>query len=185
VTLLGREPLHASAVVGGKNAVLLAGESGVGKTTLATRLMQAGLGFVADDVVALSREHGRLLAHPGPGLISLRHPEPFGELVGADAGGRWVAVEREPHALPVGALYLLEPSSRAGIEPVPSPAPAVLLAASFNLAVRDPARLARQLDVFAALSSVRIARLGIPARADFAAVANMLLADLYGYEVAA
>jgi hypothetical protein len=184
VTLLGREPLHAAAVACGKSAVLLAGESGTGKSTLASRLMLAGCGFLADDVTALSLQNGRLLAHPGPGVMSLRSPSGFGELVGADSCGLWMAVEREPDPLAVGALYLLEPA-REGITPVPDPEPSALLAASFNLAVRDGARLARQLDVCAALARVRVARVGVPEEADFAALAGTILADLYRCEVAA
>ena len=185
-TLLGREPLHASAVALEEGAVVLAGESGSGKTTLAAELVLAGLGFIADDVVAMSREDGRLLAHPGPGLMSQRRPLGLGEVVGGDAEGLWVAVERKPAPLPVRALYLLEPGRTAPtVSAVPDPEPAALLSTSFNLALRDPARLARQLDVFAALSAVRVARVTVPDGADFSALASMVLADLYRCEVAA
>jgi hypothetical protein len=183
-TLLGREPMHASAVACGKGAVLLAGESGTGKSTLAGQLTLAGCAFLADDVTALSLEGGHLMAHPGPGLMSLRRPTGFGELLGSDERGLWVAVEREPNPLPVSALYLLE-TGRPGITAVRDPEPTALLAASFNLAVREPARLARQLEVCSSLAAVRIARVGVPAQSDLRALSEAILADMYGCEAAA
>jgi hypothetical protein len=184
-TLLGREPLHASAVACGKGAVLLAGESRSGKTTLAAELMLEGLDFMADDVVALSLRDGRPLAHPGPGLMSLRRPYGIGETVGSDRDCLWVAVERAPQALPVSAIYLLSPDAPPGISHLTVPEPAALLAAGFTQAIRDPARLIRQLDVCAALAGARVARVGVRAGADFRALAATLLSDMYGWEAAA
>ncbi|MFO1037185.1 MAG: hypothetical protein U1E45_10100 [Geminicoccaceae bacterium] len=45
--------LHASAVAGGRGAVVLAGTSGSGKTTLTLACTRAGLCFVADDLTPL------------------------------------------------------------------------------------------------------------------------------------
>ena len=66
--------LHASAVVWHGRGVLLCGPSGSGKSTLSLRLIQAGARLVADDVVTVTAERGRLLARgPGPsGLIEAR-----------------------------------------------------------------------------------------------------------------
>jgi hypothetical protein len=174
-TLLGREPIHASAVACGEGAVLLAGESLSGKSTLAAELIESGLRLMADDVAALD---GELMVHPGPGLMSLRRPRALGEIVGGDDEGLWVSVEREPRALPVSALYLLEPARTTGISVLDAPDPGALLAASFVAVVREPARLARQLDVCAALAGARVARVGVPPGADFTALACALLADL-------
>ena len=66
--------LHASAVVWHGRGVLLRGASGSGKSALALRLLQAGARLVADDLVTVSAERGRLIAcSPRPsGLIEAR-----------------------------------------------------------------------------------------------------------------
>jgi serine kinase of HPr protein (carbohydrate metabolism regulator) len=70
--------VHASAVLAGAHAVLIRGPAGAGKSRLALGLIQAaerGLltwaRLVADDRVALSAAHGRLLARPPPTLAGL------------------------------------------------------------------------------------------------------------------
>ena len=70
--------VHASAVLAGARAVLIRGPAGAGKSRLALGLIQAaecGLlalaRLVADDRVALSAAHGRLLARPPPALAGL------------------------------------------------------------------------------------------------------------------
>jgi HPr kinase/phosphorylase len=70
--------VHASAVLTGARAILIRGPSGAGKSRLALGLIQAaGRGLlilarlVADDRVALSAAHGRLLARPPPALAGL------------------------------------------------------------------------------------------------------------------
>lgn len=53
VTALDRQPIHAAAVMRGRTALLLAGRSGVGKSTLAYAALQAGLGVLSEDCVFL------------------------------------------------------------------------------------------------------------------------------------
>ena len=69
-------PLHASAVALTPAAgVLILGPSGVGKSSLALRLMALGARLVADDGVALTVQAGALIARaPAPiaGLIEAR-----------------------------------------------------------------------------------------------------------------
>jgi len=66
--------LHGNAVLLGDAGLLILGPSGMGKSTLARRLVarrQAGCGFaalVADDRVLVSERHGRLVARPHPAL---------------------------------------------------------------------------------------------------------------------
>jgi HPr kinase/phosphorylase len=70
--------LHASAVLVGARAVLIAGPSGAGKSSLALRLIEqtpsATLPFVrlvADDRVQAQAWHGRLLVRPAENLAGL------------------------------------------------------------------------------------------------------------------
>ncbi len=74
--------IHASAVLTGRNAVLIRGSAGSGKSSLAYALIQAaetGLirfaRLVGDDRVHVEAAHGRLLVRPAEtlaGLIELR-----------------------------------------------------------------------------------------------------------------
>jgi hypothetical protein len=69
VELLKRRGLyavHAAGLSEGGRALLLAGHSGSGKSTLTVALVRAGLGFLGDDTLLLSRrpEGLRILAFP-------------------------------------------------------------------------------------------------------------------------
>jgi hypothetical protein len=195
-TLRGLEPVHASAVTLPAGAVLLAGEPGAGKTTLALTLALAGLGFLADDVVALSLRGGSLLAHPGPALTSLRptsavfaRSEQLGLSLGVeDDGSRRVALHRVAAPQPVLALCLLERAPAAGPARIREvdPEPKRLLASSFNLALRDSARLARQLDVYAALARARrVVSVTVPVGGDPEVLAEEVLESLEAVEARA
>jgi HPr kinase/phosphorylase len=68
--------LHASCVAIEGQGVLLTGDSGVGKSDLALRLIDRGAKLVADDQTELRVENGKLIASPPPsigGLIEVRH----------------------------------------------------------------------------------------------------------------
>jgi hypothetical protein len=64
VTRAGRPPLHAAAVVRGDVALLLAGRSGVGKSTLAYAARRAGGEVLSEDAVYLQREPFRVWGIP-------------------------------------------------------------------------------------------------------------------------
>lgn len=80
--------LRGAAVAAGDDALVLAGPSGAGVSTLAAALIHAGLGHVGDGQVAIERTRGRLVPMPlavatGPGswpallrrFPALRHAE--------------------------------------------------------------------------------------------------------------
>jgi hypothetical protein len=62
---LGLYMAHAAGVAANGKGLLIAGESGAGKTTLAIALARAGFAFLADDTLFLSTSNGlRALAFP-------------------------------------------------------------------------------------------------------------------------
>jgi hypothetical protein len=74
VELLKRRGLysvHAAGVCLGDRALLLAGPTASGKSTLALALVRAGFGFLADDMLFLGRRAGRLRALSFPDEIDI------------------------------------------------------------------------------------------------------------------
>jgi hypothetical protein len=62
-----------------------------------------------------------------------------------------------PDPAPLGALFLLERSAEEpAVEALSAVSPFELLASTFNLSVRTPARLLRQLDVVSAIAASRL-----------------------------
>jgi hypothetical protein len=68
---VGVTALQCACVVRQGRGLLLAGESGTGKSTLALALVRRGLAFVSDEWVYLSRSDGRLLAWGLPTPLEL------------------------------------------------------------------------------------------------------------------
>lgn len=64
-------PIHAAALAGPRGCVVLPGESGRGKTTLAAAAMQLGLTLVSDEAACLTEPLGTVLPHPRPLGLSL------------------------------------------------------------------------------------------------------------------
>lgn len=157
--LHGLEVFHASAIEVGGGAVLLAGGSGLGKSTLALNMHLAGAGFLADDSVAIETTGDQILAHPAIATAKVR--EGARPLLRADTRGalREVVVSDEHETrylvetasgpLPVRAVCMLElgedPGSLTASEGKSDPWE--LLGSTFNDVVRDPARLQGQLDL--------------------------------------
>ncbi len=160
-TLQGFEVLHASGVVLDGGAVLFAGDPGAGKSSLAAALVREGAGLLGDDAIALRESEGSLLAHPGAGSLYLRAAE-RDRLSAAELDRLGTATPfagRERYATPtsapapLAALFLLERAERGPtLERLDRVDPFELLAATFNLSVRTPARLTRQLDLVGALA---------------------------------
>src|SRR5918999_2030935 len=153
----GYELLHASAVGLGDRTIAIAGDSDSGKTTIAAHLALGGASMVTDDVLAVEGRDEGLVAHPGPRLLNLPgdiaadltrdERRRLGAIIGRDAGGWRMLVEREERALPLAALYFREPCDGPSprVEPVGRPDPALLLRACFHRGLRIPGRLATQL----------------------------------------
>ena len=157
--LRGRECLHASAVTLDGRAVAIVGDTGAGKTTLAAHAMLAGAGFLTDDVLALERTADAVLAHPGPGVLAVRpaewerlDPARLGRLIG-EGGKRYLEVARRSPPAPLAAIYYLR-RERSGdaIEPLAADF-RLLLASTFNTAIRTPERLREQFEVCARLAA--------------------------------
>ena len=71
---LGREPLHATAVLTPHGVVAFVGESGDGKSTLGALLVRHGFRLVTDDMLVLTVDGDECVAHAGPPRIKLyRH----------------------------------------------------------------------------------------------------------------
>ncbi|MFT4795333.1 MAG: hypothetical protein ACI807_003277 [Paracoccaceae bacterium] len=87
---LGRMPFHAAAAVGPAGAVLLLGDGGAGKSTLAAMLARRGMALVGDDMIALAV--GAAEGAPG-GKVGLHRSMRTAKLwrdsaVAADAGAQ-------------------------------------------------------------------------------------------------
>ncbi|HTD07839.1 MAG TPA: hypothetical protein VK680_03015 [Solirubrobacteraceae bacterium] len=167
-TIRGLEILHASGVVLGGRAVLLAGPLGAGKSSLAAALVGAGGRLLSDDAVALQMSDGALVAHAGSVVLHLRAAE--NERLSADARAALGRPERSfpgkqryvsagaPDPAPLAALFLLERSAeQPAVERLGAVSPFELIASTFNLSVRTPARMRRQLDVVSAIAASGVA----------------------------
>jgi hypothetical protein len=158
----GLEVFHAGAVELDGRAIAVTGPSGAGKSTLAAAWLAAGARLVADDVLAVTLSGRDPIAHPGPAIASIRPgtaalvPDLRGRVLGEDEHGQRLVVAGARERLPLGALVFLERSADARgvtVERVGAPDPRRLLASTFNLALRSPARLERLLDTCAAIAA--------------------------------
>jgi hypothetical protein len=157
--LHGLEVFHASAIEVGGGAVLLAGGSGLGKSTLALNMHLAGAGFLADDSVAIELAEDQILAHPAIATAKVR--EGARPLLRADTRGalREVVVSDEHETryrieaaggpLPLRAVCMLELGEEPGTLTASEGKsdPWELLGSTFNDVIRDPTRLQGQLDL--------------------------------------
>lgn len=117
--------LHASAVDIEGQAVLLMGDSGVGKSTTVAALVQRGYTLLADDVTYLVQQSGRTMVHQGvqrvklwqesaealgiaPASLTEVHPDFPSRRSMATPGGTL-------GSLPLGAIFLLTPGESQNI----------------------------------------------------------------------
>ena len=159
--LRGYETFHASAVEIDGRVVAFAGDTGMGKTSLALRLVAEGARLVSDDVLALETTGRGVIAHAGAGIACVRPAEreaiadatwaALGTELG-HSGKTYIAVPVAPEPRPLGAIYFLRRGGEGAIAPLDPPDPRLLLASTFVLGVRTPERMLNQLDVCAAIA---------------------------------
>jgi hypothetical protein len=157
--LRGLEVFHASAVALDDQAVAFLGPSGAGKTSIAMALCRLGASFLADDVLAVERDAGRLLGQPGAPVagVASREAERLRRRRSLDSGAVLTTDPREavvrvtpPRApVPLGAIFVLDRRSGGPLEPwfERVSESRVLLSATFNLVLLEGSRLEALLDV--------------------------------------
>lgn len=185
-TLRGFEVLHASGVVLSGRALLIAGPSGAGKSSLAAALIRSGGQLLSDDVVALWLGEGALTAYPGSIALQLREDEDrrlsakeravLGRPERACTGKQRYVSARAPEPVPLGGLFLIERSTdEPTVERLETVNPFELIASTFNLSVRTPTRLRRQLDVVSAIAVGKLAhRLRVQPGVDATGLAEII-----------
>lgn len=100
--------LHGAAVGAGGRALLILGDSGQGKSTLAQGLVDAGCGFLADDHLPLATDGRHLLAFPTGSAVKQGARD-------LDEVRRLVARHGGPHGSRDGIRYLrLDPGAALG-----------------------------------------------------------------------
>jgi hypothetical protein len=187
--LQGLELLHASAVSTQDGVVAFVGGSGAGKTTLASRLVLRGAGFVTDDVLALETGLDGPICHPGPPFMAI--PARDRSLIGTGDGllGGAVGASDKLHASPptVGAgmrlrtIFYVERSRELRIIPVHGGDTRQLLASAFVPYLLTPARLDRHLEIAQLVTErVRRYRLQIPRTRRFEPILESVEAHLSG-----
>jgi hypothetical protein len=170
--LRGLEVLHASAVVLDGRAVALAGACRAGKTSVAGYLAAAGAPFLTDDVLAVEPEAEGVLCHPGVAAANVRDAGlralveaghvPFRGIVGRGGGSLRVLLARVERSVALEAIYFLDHGS-TDLCFEATDDPYLLLGHTFNVMVRTPERLTRQLDVCSRVASdARMFRVRVP-----------------------
>jgi len=195
----GIEPLHATTVVIGGEAVAFLGDCGYGKSSLGAAFLQAGHRLLSDDLLVVKEQDDRFVVYPGPPRIKL-FPDIARNLLGERATVTRMnnqtpklvipldeneAVPPEG-ALPLKAIYVLKPPAstrgpritirllsgrRAFVE---------LITNTFNTVVVEPNRLKRQFVLASRVTArVPVKSLSFPrAVARLPAVRQAVLSDL-------
>ncbi len=140
--------LHGAALSDGRNALLIAGPSGAGKTTLAMALLDQGLRLLGDDMAPLALADG--LIHPfhkAPGIRQGAAADLAGQAPGPLNLEQLPAGRLEHRARPLGGVFFIG-AARASADPT---APYF-----FVLTFSGPPR-PEEIATFAALPGVRLA----------------------------
>ena len=152
--LQGYDVLHASAIAGPDGAAAFAGASGLGKTTLASRLIMRGAELVSDDVLTVEPRDDGLVAHPGLPFMAIRS-EGMPRISDADRLGATVGASDKVHVsppthlgeLPLRVMYHLEAGPALEISPLGVGELRRLLGLAFMPYLMTSDRLSRHLEV--------------------------------------
>ncbi len=121
LTRSGRVPVHAACIVIGETAILLAGRSGCGKSSLALAAQRQGLPVLSEDTTYVELEQ-RLRIRGWPGAIHLNLADaPEGEFPQRRRGGRTKAAVSRIPAMPFAeraVLVAIEPGRKLELERV-------------------------------------------------------------------
>lgn len=124
LTRLGRTPIHAAGVVIDGTAVLLAGPSGSGKSSLALAAAARALAVLSDDTVYVQREPGlRVWGWPGPIHVFPDDAPGSGHRIRLRGGKRKAAVPVMNHTAAScdrAVVVLLERGDRLALSPISS-----------------------------------------------------------------
>ncbi len=196
--LQGLEVFHSSVVVIDGRAVAVVAHSGSGKTSLALNMALSGAPFLADDVAVLEPEGESLTVHPGVGLSNIRHQatelavrveaEGLGRALGKTEHETRMSLRRHDESAPLGAMFFLQRVSAgeyAKVEQLAPVDPRLILAGTFNLVLRQPDRLLRQLDVCSLIArSAALFKIDCPPAIDAPALAEQIMATAAALEPA-
>jgi len=167
----GFEPVHASAVAVGNQAIAFIGDCGLGKSTLAAAFLQAGHRLLTDDLLLLQTRTRAIVAFPGPARIKL-FPKVAGKFLADASSGVPLNPKTQKQiiplndsqvcseAMPLGAIYVLASPNKAHDNSVritsltQREAFVRLLENTFNRVIVDPDRLRRHFDAAQALANV-------------------------------
>ncbi|MEY2959371.1 MAG: hypothetical protein RLZZ01_1939 [Actinomycetota bacterium] len=120
---LGAVPLHSTAVLTNVGALVVAGESGHGKSSLTAALCSAGALLIADEPTCIVPSASGSVVLPGIGVLRLA-PEAAGRLA-ADHGDRWVDVSGGGDD--AGKLLLVDTTADGAMHDRPGPVVAAIV----------------------------------------------------------
>lgn len=167
----GFEPVHASAVAVGDQAIAFIGDCGLGKSTLAAAFLQAGHRLLTDDLLLLQTRTRAIVAFPGPARIKL-FPKVARKFLADASSGVPLNPKTQKQiiplndsqvcseAMPLAAIYVLALPNKAQDNGVritsltQREAFVRLLENTFNRVIFDPDRLRRHFDAAQALANV-------------------------------
>ena len=153
LTRSGRAPVHAAGVLIGGTAVVLAGPSGTGKSTLSLAAMARGLRILSDDTVYIQLQPSlRIWGFPRPVHVFPADAPRFTAGSRLRAGKLKAAVALPPHPGPPvadhAALVLLERGDAVRLEPIER-----------SIAIQVLSRLEPGFDLLAEESAAAVAAL--------------------------
>jgi hypothetical protein len=198
----GIEPLHATVVVVGAEAIGFLGDNGYGKSTLAASFICAGHKLLTDDLLVLRQLGGALRAYPGPARLKL-FPDAAGLLLGKGGRGTSMNSFTTKLVIPLGTTHSYSESvPLRALYSLPSPPDASstssiqierlsrrkafmeVLSHTFNSLVVDSPRLRTQFHSTANIvGQIPVKRLQYPRRLDvLSSVRETILSDLRNTE---